>query len=79
MAAFALITTPLVGYSGNKNKSGIPALFDTKAEAEKAPRNFNCTGAHQMKINGCLVQITMIHKLKMTITIKEWTIDKKQF
>ena len=23
-------------------------VFDTKAEAEKAPRNFNCTGAHRM-------------------------------
>ena len=26
----------------------MPALFETKAEAEKASKNFNCTGAHKM-------------------------------
>ena len=26
----------------------MPALFDSKIEAEKAANNFNCTGAHKM-------------------------------
>ena len=29
-------------------KTSTPAIFNTKAEAEKAAKNFNCTGAHQM-------------------------------
>ena len=42
-------TTFLVmGCSGNLNTNKTPALFETEAEAEKAAKNFNCTGAHQM-------------------------------
>ncbi len=26
----------------------MPALFDTKVEAEQAAKKFNCTGAHKM-------------------------------
>ena len=26
----------------------MPALFDTKVEAEQAAKNFSCTGAHEM-------------------------------
>ena len=42
-ASFALI-----GCSTEAQKSGTPALFYTRAEAEKAAKNFNCTGAHKM-------------------------------
>ena len=42
------ISFSLIGCSSNSQKSGTPALFDTKLEAEKAAKNFNCTGAHKM-------------------------------
>ena len=42
-ASFALI-----GCSTESQKSGTPALFNTRVEAEKAAENFNCTGAHKM-------------------------------
>ncbi len=38
----------LIGCSDNSQKSVIQSLFSTKAEAEKAARDFNCTGAHKM-------------------------------
>ena len=38
----------LMGCTGNSQKSGIHALFETKVEAEKAAKNFNCSGAHKM-------------------------------
>ena len=38
----------LIGCSSELNKSGTPALFNTRAEAEKAAKNFNCIGAHKM-------------------------------
>tara|TARA_B100000029_G_scaffold259613_1_gene256230 strand:+ start:685 stop:936 length:252 start_codon:yes stop_codon:yes gene_type:complete len=38
----------LMGCSTGGSQNGTPALFNTKAEAEKAARDFNCTGAHQM-------------------------------
>ena len=37
-----------MGCSGNPNTNGTPALFETKAEAEEAAKDFNCTGAHKM-------------------------------
>ena len=37
-----------MGCSGNSQTNRTPALFDTKAEAEKAAKDFNCTGAHKM-------------------------------
>ena len=37
-----------MGCSANSQTNGTPALFETKAEAEKAAKNFNCTGAHKM-------------------------------
>ena len=37
-----------MGCSGNSHKYRTPALFETKAEAEKAAKDFNCTGAHKM-------------------------------
>ena len=38
----------LVGCSDNSQGKGTPSLFDTKREAEKAAKDFNCTGAHRM-------------------------------
>ena len=38
----------LIGCSTNSQTSGTPALFETKLEAEKAAKNFNCNGAHKM-------------------------------
>ena len=42
------ISFALMGCSGNSQTNRTPALFDTKAEAEKAAKDFNCTGAHKM-------------------------------
>ena len=42
------ISFSLMGCSGNPNTNGTPALFETKAEAENAAKDFNCTGAHKM-------------------------------
>ena len=38
----------IVGCSTQPNKNGTPSLFNTRAEAEKAAKSFNCVGAHQM-------------------------------
>ena len=38
----------LMGCSSHSNKEATPALFNTKAEAVKAAKKFNCKGAHQM-------------------------------
>tara|TARA_Y100001968_G_scaffold240246_1_gene223768 strand:+ start:710 stop:904 length:195 start_codon:yes stop_codon:yes gene_type:complete len=38
-----------MGCSPSSPQSGTPALFNTKIEAEKAAKDFNCTGAHQME------------------------------
>ena len=50
LASFALasISVSLVGCLAEAKKDGTPALFNTKAEAEKAAKNFNCAGAHKM-------------------------------
>ena len=42
------ISFSLIGCSDNSQTKGKPALFDTKIEAEKAAKDFNCTGAHKM-------------------------------
>ena len=42
------VSFSLIGCSNNSQPSGIPALFETKLEAEKAAKNFNCAGAHKM-------------------------------
>ena len=42
------ISFSLIGCSDNPQKSATPALFETKAEAEKAAKDFNCTGSHKM-------------------------------
>ena len=38
----------LTGCSTTSGSNSTSALFDTKTEAEKAAKDFNCTGAHQM-------------------------------
>ena len=38
----------LIGCSNESSQNKTPALFNTKAEAEKAAKDFNCSGAHQM-------------------------------
>ena len=38
----------LMGCSSHSNQEATPALFETKAEAEKAAKKFNCNGAHKM-------------------------------
>ena len=47
-ATIISISFLLMGCSGNSKTKGTPALFATKAEAEKAAKDFNCTGAHKM-------------------------------
>ena len=34
--------------STQEKESSIPALFQTKVEAEKAAKDFGCSGAHKM-------------------------------
>tara|TARA_Y100001968_G_C18825776_1_gene466716 strand:- start:95 stop:343 length:249 start_codon:yes stop_codon:yes gene_type:complete len=42
------LTFSLMGCSYTSESSSKRALFETRAEAEKAAKDFNCTGAHQM-------------------------------
>ena len=42
------ISFSLIGCSGDSQIKGTPSLFETKIEAEKAAKDFNCTGAHKM-------------------------------
>ena len=51
LLSFAFITVfsiPLSACSNDPKESGIPALFETKEEAQKAAKDFGCTGAHKM-------------------------------
>ena len=34
--------------ANNSQTKGTPSRFETKIEAEKAAKDFNCTGAHEM-------------------------------
>ena len=38
----------LMGCSTNSESNNTRALFDTRKEAEKAAKDFNCKGAHKM-------------------------------
>ena len=42
------ISFSIKGCSTNSESSSTRVLFDTKEEATKAAKNFNCTGAHKM-------------------------------
>ncbi len=43
-----LLITLLVGCTSKVEETKKPALFDTRREALKAAKSFNCTGAHKM-------------------------------
>ena len=45
---FLSVSFSLIGCSDNSQKNVTPSLFETKIEAEKAAKDFNCTGAHKM-------------------------------
>ena len=38
----------IMGCSNNSESNGTRSLFDTRREAEKAAKEFDCTGAHKM-------------------------------
>ena len=42
------LSLSLISCSTESKQSRTPALFNTKAEAEAAAKNFNCKGAHKM-------------------------------
>lgn len=48
LSALAFACLPSVASAQHSNQGAMPALFSTKAEAEKAASKFHCTGAHQM-------------------------------
>ena len=48
LIVLATVSFSLMGCSVGFTKKGTPALFNTRREAEKAAKNFNCTGAHKM-------------------------------
>ncbi|KGG15595.1 MULTISPECIES: DUF3721 domain-containing protein [unclassified Prochlorococcus] len=45
---FSWIALVLIACSTNTNQGPTPALFDTKEEAEKAAKRFDCKGSHKM-------------------------------
>jgi len=45
---FLSLSFYLIGCSDNSQRSGTQSLFSTKAEAQKAAKDFSCTGAHKM-------------------------------
>ena len=47
-ACIVALALPLIGCSNQGDDDGMPALFDTKAEAKKAAKDFGCSGAHKM-------------------------------
>ena len=48
VAALLLIGLPVAAPAQRAPTKGVPALYATKAEAEKAAKLFHCTGAHPM-------------------------------
>jgi len=46
--ALATASLPPSACAQHSNAGAVPAMYPTKAEAEKAAPKFNCTGAHQM-------------------------------
>ena len=42
------LSISIIGCSTNSESSSLRAIFDTREEATKAAKNFNCTGAHKM-------------------------------
>ena len=58
------VSFSLVGCSGNSQTTATPSLFETKVEAEKAAKDFNCTGAHRMGDNWMPCKSHDAHKEK---------------
>ncbi|MCP9890324.1 hypothetical protein KBY57_04505 [Cyanobium sp. Aljojuca 7D2] len=48
LCALVFACLPPVASAQHANQGAVPAMYATKAEAEKAASKFNCTGAHQM-------------------------------
>ncbi len=49
LSAFVVgLSITLIGCTTESKQSGTPALFNTKAEAEAAAKDFNCIGSHKM-------------------------------
>lgn len=48
LLALASACIPSIAYAHDAAAGAVPAMYATKAEAEKAASKFNCTGAHQM-------------------------------
>lgn len=48
LLALASACLPSVACAQTAHSGAVPAMYATKAEAEKAAPKFNCTGAHQM-------------------------------
>ena len=48
LLAFVSACLPSAACAQHGNSGAVPAMYATKAEAEKAAPKFNCTGAHQM-------------------------------
>ncbi len=46
--SFIAFSFLFVGCSSVSNQNRTQSLFNTKTEAEKAAKNFNCVGAHKM-------------------------------
>jgi len=47
LLTIALLFPLLIGCSSDSGKNQ-PVLFETKEQAEKAAKNFNCSGSHKM-------------------------------
>ena len=48
LIALAFACLPTVARAQQSNHGAVPAMYASKAEAEKAASKFNCTGAHRM-------------------------------
>jgi hypothetical protein len=48
LIALASACLPSIACAQHTNSGAVPAVYASKAEAEKAAAKFNCTGAHQM-------------------------------
>ena len=48
IVSILIMSLSIIGCSNNSESNKTRALFETREEAEKAAKNFNCTGAHKM-------------------------------
>jgi Protein of unknown function len=48
LAGLLLVGMPAAACAQHSGTKAVPAMYATKAEAEKAAKLFNCTGAHPM-------------------------------